>query len=193
MPPLPPDRLRPKEYAVVRPGLIGTVTNAIRRACDRYRRTRIHGTEGRVTVSNGPIAIEWATISKVSNSSGPTGADLSKKPEPRAGALDAGAVLWAETMTVTKRNSCSRPPPERCARFAPVVHGKSQASSVACAARRSKVKRRVKSTRECSTKLEPTSKTSQPDGFPGMPTTASSSSRPSLRASTCHRRICATG
>lgn len=59
MPALPPDRLRPKEYAAVRPGLIGTVTNAIRRACDRYRRTRIHGTEGRVPVSNGPIAIEW--------------------------------------------------------------------------------------------------------------------------------------
>ena len=44
---------------MVRPSLIGTVTNAIRRACDRYRKTRIHGTEGRVRVSDGPIAIEW--------------------------------------------------------------------------------------------------------------------------------------
>lgn len=44
---------------MVRPRLIGTVTNAIRRAYDRYRKTRTHGTEGRVPAPDGPIAIEW--------------------------------------------------------------------------------------------------------------------------------------
>ena len=45
---------------MVRPGrLIGTLTDAIRPACDRYRKTRTHGTEGRVPVSDGPIPIEW--------------------------------------------------------------------------------------------------------------------------------------
>ena len=44
---------------MARPRLIGTVTNAIRRACDRYRKTRTHGTEGRVPARDGPIAIEW--------------------------------------------------------------------------------------------------------------------------------------
>ncbi len=44
---------------MVRPRLIGTVTNAIRRACDRYRKTRTQGTEGRVPTPHGAIAIDW--------------------------------------------------------------------------------------------------------------------------------------
>ena len=39
--------------------LIVTVANAIRRACDRYRKTRTKGTEGSVPAPDGAIAIEW--------------------------------------------------------------------------------------------------------------------------------------
>lgn len=42
-----------------RPRLIGTVTNAVRRACDRQHKARTQGTEGRVTAPNGAIKIEW--------------------------------------------------------------------------------------------------------------------------------------
>ena len=44
-----------------RPRLIGTVIDAIRRVCDRYRKTRTQGTEGRVPAPDGAIAIEWGS------------------------------------------------------------------------------------------------------------------------------------
>ena len=44
---------------MVRPRLIGTVTKAIRRARDRYRKSRAPGTEGRPPAPDGAIAIEW--------------------------------------------------------------------------------------------------------------------------------------
>ena len=44
---------------MVRLRLIGTVTNAIRRACDRYRKACIQGSKERVPHSDGAIAIEW--------------------------------------------------------------------------------------------------------------------------------------
>ena len=44
---------------MVRPRLIGTVIDAFRRACDRYRKIRTQGTERRVPAPDGAIAIEW--------------------------------------------------------------------------------------------------------------------------------------
>jgi len=44
---------------MVRPRLIGTVINTIRRACDQYRKTFIKGSEERVPDSDGAIVIEW--------------------------------------------------------------------------------------------------------------------------------------
>ena len=46
---------------MVRPKLIRTVTNAVRRACTRYRKNRTQGTEGRVAASDGAIPIEWGS------------------------------------------------------------------------------------------------------------------------------------
>ena len=44
---------------MARPRLIGTVTNAIRRVCDRCLKTRTQGTEGHVPAPDAAIAIEW--------------------------------------------------------------------------------------------------------------------------------------
>lgn len=44
---------------MVRPGLISTVVNAIRRVYDRYRKPRAPGTEGRVPLPDDVIEIEW--------------------------------------------------------------------------------------------------------------------------------------
>ena len=46
---------------MVRHRLIGTVINAIRRACDRYRKTRSQATEGCVPAPDGTIPIEWGS------------------------------------------------------------------------------------------------------------------------------------
>ena len=44
---------------MIRPRLIGTATNAIRRTCDRFRRSHTSGTAARGPAPDGAIAIEW--------------------------------------------------------------------------------------------------------------------------------------
>ena len=44
---------------MVRPRLIGTVIDTIRRACNQYRKTIVNGSEERGPDSDGAIMIEW--------------------------------------------------------------------------------------------------------------------------------------